>query len=78
MNADGQMDFIAAIYEGVIFFVEGSKAGWKEPRRIKDSQGRNIVLSLYYDREENEYKNVNRAPKGQEDPGDHLVSAVSC
>ncbi len=76
MNADGQMDFIAAIYEGVIFFVEGSKAGWKEPRRIKDSQGRNIVLSLYYDREENEYKNVNRAPKGQEDPGDHLVSAA--
>ena len=75
MNADGRMDFIAAIYEGVVFFVEGSAKGWKEPRRITDSQGRNVVLSLYYDRENNEYKNANRAPKGQKDPGDHCVSA---
>ena len=70
-----QLDFIAAIYEGVVFFVEGSAKGWKEPRRITDSQGRNVVLSLYYDRENNEDKNANRAPKGQKDPGDHCVSA---
>jgi hypothetical protein len=75
-NADGRLDFIAATYEGTVFLVEGSADGWGQPQHLKDSKGRNIVISLYYDMEDNEYRNANRSPEGQKDSGDHCVSAT--
>lgn len=75
-NADGHQDFIAATYEGTVFLVAGSEDGWGQPQHLKDSQGRNVVISLYYDMEDNEYKNANRSPEGQKDSGDHCVSAT--
>ena len=75
-NADGHLDFIAATYEGTVFLVAGSEDGWGQPQHLKDSQGRNVVISLYYDMEDNEYKNANRSPEGQKDSGDHCVSAT--
>ena len=75
-NADGHLDFIAATYEGTVFLVAGSKDGWGQPQHLEDAKGRNIVISLYYDMEDNEYKNANRSPKGQKDSGDHCVSAT--
>ncbi len=76
-NADGHMDFIAATYEGTVFLVAGGDSGWAEPKHLKDSKGRNIVISLYYDTEENDYKNADRSPEGQKDSGDHCVSATA-
>ena len=75
-NADGHLDFITATYEGTVFLVTGSDDGWGEPQHLKDFKGRNVVISLYYDMEDNEYKNANRSPKGQKDSGDHCVSAT--
>lgn len=74
-TADGQTDMIAATFEGTVFLVAGSKEGWSQPEHITDSQGRNVVISLYYDMEENEYNNADRSPEGSEDPGGHCVSA---
>jgi len=75
-NADGHLDFIAATYEGTVFLVTGSEDGWGQPQHLEDAKGRNVVISLYYDMEDNEYKNANRSPKGQKDSGDHCVSAT--
>lgn len=74
-TADGQTDMIAATFEGTVFLVTGSNEGWSQPEHITDSQGRNVVISLYYDMEENEYKNADRSPEGSKDPGGHCVSA---
>jgi len=75
-NADGHLDFIAATYEGTVFLVAGSEDGWGQPQHLEDAKGRNIVISLYYDMEDNKYKNANRSPEGQKDSGDHCVSAT--
>ena len=75
-NADGYDDIITATFEGTAFIVEGSAAGWQEPKHLKDAQGRNIVLSLFYDMEENTYKNAERSPSGTTNPSDHCVSAM--
>lgn len=75
-DADGYEDLITATFEGTVFIVKGTKTGWGLPEHIKDAQGRNIVLSLYYDMKANKYDNAERSPKGQSNPKDHCVSAM--
>lgn len=75
-DADGYTDFIAATFEGTIFIVRGSAEGWSQPEHLKDSKGRNLVLSLFYDTENNKYDNADRSPEGVANAEDHCVSAM--
>ena len=76
LNADGQQDIVTATFEGTPMVVYGGEKGWEAPQHIVDSQDRNIVLSLYYDMEENKYANVDRSPEGATHAEDHCVSAT--
>ena len=75
-DADGHTDIITATFEGTVFIVRGSDAGWQAPEHLVDAQGRHIVLSLYYDMVNNRYENAERSPEGVENPPDHCVSAM--
>lgn len=76
-NADGVQDLVTATFEGTAFVVPGGVKGFGQPEHILDAKGRHIVLSLYYDMEENEYKNADRSPEGQSNEKDHCVSAFA-
>ena len=76
-DADGYTDIVTATFEGTAFLVRGSAAGWQEPQHITDAQGRNLVLSLFYDTENNAYDNADRSPEGVTNPADHCVSAMA-
>ena len=43
---------------------------------LPDSQDRNVVLSVYYDMEENDYKSADRSPEGTTNADDHCVSTT--
>lgn len=75
-DADGHVDIITATFEGTAFLVRGSEEGWQQPEHLKDAEGRNVVLSLFYDMEANKYDNADRSPAGTTNPGDHCVSAM--
>ena len=77
LNADGNDDIITATFEGTSMVVYGGKDGWSKPEHVKDSQDRNLVLSLYYDFEENKYDNADRSPEGKTHAGDHCVSTTA-
>lgn len=76
LNNDGHNDIVTATFEGTAMVVYGSKDGWKPQEHIVDSQGRNIVLSLYYDTVANNYSNADRSPTGQKNAEDHCVSTT--
>ncbi|MEE9395309.1 MAG: VCBS repeat-containing protein [Planctomycetota bacterium] len=75
-DADGHTDIITATYEGTVFISRGSHKGWGKPEHLIDAAGEYLVLSLYYDMEEDTYKNAKRSPEGQSNPKDHCVSAM--
>lgn len=77
LNADGHDDIITATFEGTSFILYGSDEGWQEPEHLKDSQGRNLVLSLYYDFDEDQYDNAERSPPGEQHEEDHCVSTTA-
>ena len=76
-DADGNTDIITATYEGHAFIVRGSASGWQQPQHLVDAQGRNIVLSFYYDTERRTFDNADRSPQGTSNPPDQCVSAVA-
>ena len=76
LNADGHDDMITATFEGTAMVVYGSEEGWRAPEHLKDSQDRNIVLSVYYDMDEEAYKNTDRSPEGESNAEDHCVSTT--
>ncbi len=77
-NADGWTDIVTATYEGTVFLVAGSADGWRTPVHVTDSEGRPVLLSLFYDTAAHEYRNVDRSPAGQATPNaeDHCVSVL--
>lgn len=76
-DGDGHRDIVTATFGGTVFLVRGAADGWKRPEQLRDSQGRPIVLSLYYDTETHRFANADRSPPGVTHPRDHGVSATA-
>jgi len=77
LNGDGQQDMVTATFEGTAFLVEGSSEGWKEPQHIKDGKDSNVRISMYYDMEENEYKNVDRSSDDYKNIEEHHMTSLA-
>src|SRR5262249_13120612 len=76
-NADGYKDLVMGTFEGVAFFVPGSKNGFQEPQRILDADGNPILLSAFWNYKSEKWDNADRSPKGQQHPQDHCISVVA-
>lgn len=66
-----------ATFEGTAFLIEGSENGWNEPRHIKDVNDTNVRISMYYDMEENEYKDVDRSTDDYESNASHHMTSIA-
>jgi hypothetical protein len=78
LNGDGYQDMVAGTFEGTVFFVEGSKEGFKEPTQILDKNEEMVRISMYWDLEEEDYLHVDRSSEGEEyEKEHHLTSAAA-
>lgn len=76
-DADGQMDIVTGVFEGVPYLVRGGKDRWKEPERFVDKAGNTIKLSAFWNYDDKEWQNAtNHLPDGEEGPEHHLISAL--
>lgn len=48
-NFDGQLDIVAATYDGSPYNAYGSAKGFEKPEQFKDSKGNRIMFVCYYD-----------------------------
>ncbi len=76
-NADGDQDLVMGTFEGVVFVVPGSEAGYLEPERVLDKQGRTILISQFWNHDEEKWDSADRSPEGEHYPEDHQISAVA-
>lgn len=77
LNFDGHQDMVLATFEGTAFFIEGSAEGWKKPKHIVDKNDSNVRISMYYDMQENEYKNVDRSTSDYENVEEHHMTSIA-
>lgn len=49
LNADGQLDYLSATFDGSPHVSWGSEAGFAEPERLLDGAGESVLVSYYYD-----------------------------
>jgi hypothetical protein len=76
-NADGYPDLVMGTFEGVAFWVPGSKTGFQEPQRILDAAGNPVLLSAFWNYDTKKWDNADRSPTGQRHPQDHCISVVA-
>ena len=76
-NSDGIKDMVMGTFEGVAFWVPGSAEGFHEFQRIKDSQDRPVLIADFWNYETEEWDETDRSPEGEENPRQHLTSAVA-
>ena len=61
LNADGQIDYVTATFDGSPHVAYGSKKGFQKPVRLVDSDGHRIIAGHYWDYEKNSHEQVTRA-----------------
>ncbi|MEZ5988893.1 MAG: VCBS repeat-containing protein [Planctomycetota bacterium] len=66
LNGDGNLDYLTATFDGSPHVAWGSPEGFAEPERLKDAQGRRVVISYIWDYEKETHRSVGYAmPDGQ-------------
>ncbi len=76
-NFDGLQDMVVGTFEGTAFWVPGSAGGFQEFQRIKDAQGRPVLIADFWNYEEKKWDEADRSPEGQENPSHHCTSVVA-
>ncbi|MEM8884967.1 MAG: VCBS repeat-containing protein [Planctomycetota bacterium] len=60
-NADGHIDYITATFDGSPHVAYGSKDGFTAPVRLKDTQGRRLLISSIWNYEARKHEQVGHA-----------------
>ncbi|MEM7782879.1 MAG: VCBS repeat-containing protein [Planctomycetota bacterium] len=77
LDADGYQDMVMATFEGTAFVLSGSEKGWSPPKHIKDKNGDNVRISMYYDMEKDDYSSVDRSTDEYENNPDHHMTSIA-
>jgi len=75
-EGDGRLDLVMGTFEGTAFVLPRGETGYGAWRRITDREGRNVQLSLFWNRETESWDNADRSPAGAPNEPDHAISAV--
>lgn len=77
-NADGHTDILTATFEGTVYMVPGGESGFGQPEYVRDSEGRTILLSAFWDDRLKSWESTQRSiPEGAPRNEDHCVSAIA-
>jgi hypothetical protein len=75
-DADGRKDLVMGTFEGTAFVLPRGETGYQAWRRITDRDGRNVLLSSFWNQETEAWDEADRSPADARNPADHAISAV--
>lgn len=61
MNADGIKDILAGSFEGTPQLIEGTEKGYSEPKRVTDKNGDIVLISDFWNFEEEKWDDTDRS-----------------
>lgn len=61
MNEDGHMDILVGSFEGGPFIIMGGKKGYTKPDYIRDQSGKHVVISAFWNFDEDKWDETDRA-----------------
>ena len=66
LNADGHLDYLSATFDGSPHVSWGGADGFAEPARLEDAAGERLLVSYYWDYDENAHLTTGRSmPDGK-------------
>ncbi len=77
INRDGHLDYLTATFDGSPHVAFGNAKGFAEPVRLKDRNGKRVVISSYWDYEKKKHDKTGRALGVSEAPRERCISALA-
>lgn len=77
LNADGHLDYVTATFDGSPHVAYGTAKGFSEPVRLKDRDGRRIMMSSIWNYESKAHEDYGEAMPGGEKTGERCISALA-
>ncbi|MAF65245.1 MAG: hypothetical protein CMJ84_06260 [Planctomycetes bacterium] len=76
-DADGRTDYLSATFDGSVHLARGGEGGFAQPEHVLDAEGRRLVVSSFWNYEDEEHQDTGRALPGGEENGLRCVSALA-
>ena len=77
LNADGHLDYISATFDGSPHVSYGSEDGFTTPERIKDADGNRLLVSSFWNYEDEAHQDTGRSMPDGEATGERCISALA-
>lgn len=77
LDGDGHKDMVMGTYTGQAWIVRGRESGFDKPETILDENKKPILISVYYDKDKEDFINVDRSHKDESHPEDHGTSVAA-
>ena len=77
LNADGHVDYVSATFDGSPHVAYGSKAGFAEPVRLKDANGKRILISYIWDYDKRKHLTDYRSMPSDMQLNERCISALA-
>ena len=76
LNADGHLDYLSATFDGSPHISYGSDEGFAEPVRLKDANGERILISSFWNYEDEEHQDTGRSMADGKARDERCISAL--
>ena len=76
-NQDGHLDYLTATFDGSPHIAYGSTAGFGEPARLKDANGKRILITSFWNYEDKAHQTTGRALGTTKPPKERCISALA-
>lgn len=76
-NADGHLDYVTATFDGSPHISFGSADGFTKPVHIKDAQGRRIIISHFWNFEDEAHQKTGRSTPDGKPSDERCISALA-
>ena len=77
LNADGQLDYVTATFDGSPHVAYGSAKGFAKPVRIKDANGKRVLIASIWDYDKKKHITVGRSFDSKKTPDERCISALA-
>jgi hypothetical protein len=77
LNADGHLDYISATFDGSPHVSYGSEDGFTTPERIKDANGNRLLVSSFWNYEDEAHQDTGRSMTDGKATGERCISALA-
>ncbi|MHC5020290.1 MAG: hypothetical protein ACYTGX_09310, partial [Planctomycetota bacterium] len=77
LDADGHLDYLTATFDGSPHIAWGSATGFATPERLKDTQGRRLLISSIWNYDAKKHENLGWAMPDGEARKERCISALA-